>query len=200
MLKLYFAPGSIACACATALFEAGVPFEPVLIDTKAGAQLEESYLAVNPKSRVPALETQHGILTETIAILEYACPGLVPSDPWQAARMREINTYLASTAHVNHAHKMRGHRWADAQSSWDDMTAKVPETMTASAAYLESKVAGPLAIGSQITLADPYLYAVTNWLPGDGVTLSDYPKLETFRETMEGRSRVMRAKREGYFG
>ncbi|KKL87316.1 hypothetical protein LCGC14_1935950, partial [marine sediment metagenome] len=81
-------------------------------------------------------------LTETGALLEYVATrapdaSLVPTDPDAAGHMRGVMYYLASTMHVAHAHKMRGHRWADQQSSFDDMTAKVPQTMAECAAYIE---------------------------------------------------------------
>ena len=39
-----------------------------------------------------------------------------------AAHMRGVMYYLASTMHVAHAHKMRGSRWADQTSSFEDMS------------------------------------------------------------------------------
>ena len=142
MLKLYWAPGTIAGATAILLEEGHVHWESVKLDFAAGEQRGDEYLAINPKGRVPALATPGGIITETGAILEYlaatAVPGFVPADPLQAARMREVMYYCAATMHVNHAHKLRGSRWAKEQSSLDDMKAMVPETMTASAAYVET--------------------------------------------------------------
>ena len=143
MLKLYFAKGTIASAVAIALNEAGADYQAIRIDFGTGEQTMEAYSAINPKGRVPALQTNQGILTETSAILDYIAAlyptaGLVPDDPFQAAQMRSMMTYLASTAHVNHAHGMRGTRWADKPASWEDMKQKVTETMTASAAYIET--------------------------------------------------------------
>ena len=197
MLKLHYAPNTIAIASVVALNETGHEYELVRVDFASGEQTKAAYHQVNPKGRVPALETEHGILTETIAILEYIGPALVPDDPWRAAKMREMMTYIASTAHVNHAHKMRGHRWADREDSWADMTAKVPETMAASAAYIEANIAGPFLLGDDLSLADPYLYAVMLWLEGDGVTVSDFPKIGAFLDAMEARASVIKAREDG---
>ncbi|MEM9436418.1 MAG: glutathione S-transferase family protein [Pseudomonadota bacterium] len=197
MLTLHYAPGTISVASAIALNEAGVAHDLIRVDFASAEQTKPAYLAINPKGRVPALETPHGILTETIAVLEFAAPGLIPSDPWEAAKMREIMTYIASTAHVNHAHKKRGHRWADNAESHADMTAKVPETMTAAADYLESKVAGPFTLGDTLTLADAYLYPIVSWLPADGVSLDGYPKLAAFKAAMEARPSVLKARADG---
>jgi glutathione S-transferase len=195
-MKLYYAKGTIAIATAIALHEAGLDFEPVRLDFRAGEQTGPEYQAINPKGRVPALVTEQGILTETGAILDYIADiapaaGLRPSDPYQAAKMREAMYYLASTMHVNHAHKMRGHRWADQQSSFDDMKAKSVQTMTDSATYVDNHVLkGPFVLGETFSLADPYLYVACNWLEGDGVSVADFPRIVAFIEAMRGRTSV----------
>ncbi|MEM6479205.1 MAG: glutathione S-transferase family protein, partial [Pseudomonadota bacterium] len=195
--RLYLAPGTIAVASAIALNETGAAYEAAHVDFGSAEQTKAAYHGINPKGRVPALETPSGILTETIAILEFVAPGLIPDDPWSAARMREVMTYIATTAHVNHAHKMRGHRWADRPESWADMTAKVPETMAASAAYIETKITGPFTLGENFSLADPYLFIWALWLEGDAVDVRAFPKLKRFIEIMERRPSVIRAREEG---
>lgn len=195
-MKLYYARGTIAIAVAIALHEAGLEFEPVRLDFKAGEQTQPRYHAVNPKGRVPALVTESGILTETAAILEHIADlapaaGLRPTDPFEAAKMREAMCYLASTMHVNHAHRARGHRWADEESSLADMKAKAVETMTASAAHVENHMLkGPYVLGEAVSLADPYLYVACSWLPGDGVDMAAYPKITAFVEAMRTRASV----------
>jgi len=204
MLKLYYAPNTIAVAAALALEEGGVHYEPVKVDFSKSEQQSAAYLATNPKGRVPSLATPQGVITEVGAVLEYigdtAVPALKPKDAFQAAQMRELMFYLASTMHVNHAHKMRGHRWADQESSWADMTAKVPETMAASAAYVETKLAGPFLFGNEPSLADCYLFAITSWLEGDGVALADYPKVSTFQSAMSERPSVAALQAKGIVG
>jgi len=195
-MKLYYARGTIAIATAIALHEAGLEFEPVRLDFKAGEQTRPDYHAINPKGRVPALVTDQGILTETAAILDYVADlapsaGLCPSDPWQAARMREAMCYLASTMHVNHAHRARGHRWANEASSLEDMKAKAVETMTASAVHVETHMLkGPYVLGEAFSLSDPYLYVACSWLRGDGVDMAAFPKIRAFVEAMRARASV----------
>ncbi len=203
MLKLYCAPTTISTCVVTTLNE-GVHWEPIHVDVRGGEQTRPDYHKINPKGRVPVLVTPEGVLTETGAILEYigetALPRLVPADPLHRARMREVMYYLASTMHVNHAHNRRGSRWANDQSSLDDMTAKVPETMAASSAYIESVIEGPFLFGPEPTLADFYLYTIATWLAGDGVDIADYPKFAGFKAAMEERASVQKARSDGYFG
>lgn len=204
MLKLYFSPGTIAVAVAITLEEAGLAYEPVKVDFAAAEQTKPAYLALNPKGRVPALLTGDGtILTETGALLDYIAAlapqsGLVPDDPLLAAHMRGVMYYIASTMHVAHAHKMRGHRWADQQSSFDDMTAKVPQTMAACAEYVQSDcLRGDFVTGDTLSLADPYLFVVCNWLQGDGVAVSDFPRIADFLTRMEARASVKAVRERG---
>ena len=200
-MKLFVAPNTISLASAIALEEAGVEHELHFIDFAAQGQQAPDYLAINPKGRVPALVLDTGtILTETGAILDFIAahdPRLMPADPVHAAQARSVMYYLASTMHVNHAPRMRGHRWADQEASWADMPAKVPQTMTDSARYIEENaLAGPFVLGAHICIADFYLFTVCTWLPGDGVDLAPFPRIRAFMAEMETRHsvEVMRAK------
>ncbi len=203
MLRLFYAPGTIAVATAITLHEAGLDFEPVLVDFPSGEQTKPDYHKLNPKGRVPALVTDHGTLTETGALLEYIAAitpqtGLVPSDPFQAAKMREVMYYLASTVHVNHAHKMRGQRWANDETSWADMTAKVAQNMTDCCTHIEACcLAGPFVLGEQISLADPWLFTISTWLAGDGVDLSQFGGLRAFMQEMDARPSVQATRAAG---
>ena len=117
MLRLYYAPGTCALATHIALEEAGAPYEAVLVDFRSQSQRSPEYLAINPKGRVPALVTESGTLTETPALLCFVAQSfpdadLTPfADPFALAQVQEFNTYLCSTVHVAHAHRMRGTRW-----------------------------------------------------------------------------------------
>jgi len=202
-MQLYYAPRTISVAVAIALEEAGLEYEAVKLDFAGGEQTKPAYKQINPKGRVPALVVDGGILTETGALLEFVAAkapeaGLVPTDPVLAARMREVMFYLASTMHVNHAHKLRGHRWADRKSSWKDMKDKVAQTMTASCTYISSNgLRGPFVLGEAFSLADAYLFVVCSWLEGDGVDVSVFPKIVAFREAMEARPSVQAVRAAG---
>ena len=196
-MKLFYAPNTISAATVIAMEEVGLSCDLQKVDFTAAEQTKPAYHAVNPKGRVPALVTDQGTLTETIAILEYVAPALIPKDPWRAAKMRELMTYLATTMHVNHAHGMRGHRWADSAESHSDMLSKVPQTMAESAQYVDGMIEGPFVLGDQISLADPYLYTVCTWLAGDGVDISQTPTLAMFFDAMESRPSVIAVREKG---
>jgi glutathione S-transferase len=199
MLKLFYGPNSCAKATHIALEEAGADYEAVRLDLVAGDQRKPEFLKVNPKARVPALVTDRGVLTENPAILAYIAQThpakqLAPlDDAYAFARMQAFNAYLCATVHVAHAHRMRGYRWADEQSSFDDMKRKVPETVAACFALIEQDMLeGPWVMGAQFTVADPYLFTLSSWMEGDGVDPKRFPKVLDHRNRMAERPSVQR--------
>ena len=196
MLKLYTAPGTCALASHITLEEAGAPYSAEPLNFKNSQQTSADYLKINPKGRVPALVTDHGVLTETPAILAFIAQSfpkanLAPQDAFAFAQVQSINSYLCSTVHVAHAHKGRGYRWATEETSFADMKRKIPETMAACFALIERDILkGPWVMGEQYTICDPYLYTVAGWLEGDGVDLGKLPKVAAHRKRMEQRPAV----------
>ena len=197
MYKLYYAPGTCALASHIALEEVGAPYSAERLNFKNNQQNSADYLKINPKGRVPTLVTDSGVLTETPAILAFIAQSfpqakLAPHDnPMAFAQVQSINSYLCSTVHVAHAHKMRGYRWATEETSFADMKRKIPETMAACFALIErDMLRGPWVMGEQYTICDPYLYTIAGWLEGDGVDMAKLPKVVAHRKRMEARPAV----------
>ena len=200
MLELYYAPGTCALASHIALVEAGADYRLTRINLRTDEQRKPGYLAVNPKARVPALRTEQGVLTETPAILAYVAQrfpaaGLAPlADPFEFARAQSFNSYLCSTVHVAHSHRVRGYRWADDAAAFEAMRRKVPESVGACFELIEQAyLAGPWVMGASYTICDPYLFTLTQWLPGDGVAIERFPKVQAHHAAMRERQAVQRA-------
>lgn len=191
MLTLYFAPGTCALAAHIALEQAGADYQLQRVDFKSTQQRSPEYLALNPKGRVPALVTEHGVLTETPAILLYIAQrfpqaNLAPlDDPWALAQLNSFCSYLCSTVHVSHAHGRRGARWADDPAAIEAMKAKVPQTVGDGFAMIETELfKGPWVMGERYSIADPYLYTLATWMEGDGVDPARFPKVTEHRRRM----------------
>jgi len=200
MLKLLSAPGTCALASHIALADAGVEYELVLLDFANDEQRKREYLAINPKGRVPALITDHGVLTETPAILAYIAQTLPNArlaplnDAFAFARVQAFNSYLCSTVHVAHAHRRRGTRWADDPAAIKAMRDKVPETVGACFELIEREMfAGPWVMGDAYTICDPYLFTLTQWLEGDEVDVTRFPKVNDHFNRMSARPSVIKA-------
>ncbi len=199
MLKLFYSPNTCALASHIALQEAGADYEAVRLDFRANEQRKPEYLAINPKGRVPALATDRGILTETPAILAFIAQSfpkarLAPlDDPFAFARAQAFNSYLCSTVHVAHAHRLRGPRWVDAgdAAAIAAMQKKVPQSVGECFELIEREMfAGPWVMGDGYTICDPYLFTVARWLEGDGVDSARFPKVRDHRQRMSERPAV----------
>ncbi len=199
-LTLFYAPNSCALASHIALEEARADYAPRRVDFGAAEQTKPDYLAINPKARVPALQTARGILTETPAILAFIAQSfpeaaLAPlSDAFAFAQLQAFNAYLCATVHVAHAHRMRGYRWADDPAAIAAMQKKVPETVGACFELIEREMfRGPWAMGKAYTIADPYLFTIAQWLEADGVDLRPIPRVLDHRSRMRERPTVRKA-------
>lgn len=200
MFTLYYAPHTCALASHIALEEAGAVYETVRISFASEDQKKPGYLKINPKARVPSLVTGKGILTETPAILAFIAQSypqakLAPvGDPFEFARVQAFNSYLCSTVHVAHAHRMRGYRWVDDEAAIKAMQRKVPQSVGEAFGLIEREMlAGPWVMGDAYTICDAYLFTLAQWLEADGVDLAKIPRVIDHRQRMAARPAVRKA-------
>ena len=78
------------------LLEKGLPFDEQLVMTRSK---DEAVLSASPLGKVPFLRTEHGSLCESQVIVDYLeaaypNPPLVPADPFAAAKVRELTTFI----------------------------------------------------------------------------------------------------------
>lgn len=94
-MKLYYHPVSttsrpILQFCA----EAGIAYEPVVVDLMSGEHLKEPYVSFNPNHMVPVIDDEGFVLTESSAILKYLAEKhrspAYPTDLQQRARVNEM--------------------------------------------------------------------------------------------------------------
>ena len=79
-----------------ALLEKGIPFQEQYVAT---GSKDEAVLSCSPLGKVPFIRTEQGSLCESQAILDYLEalqpePRLLPADPWAAAKVRELTTFI----------------------------------------------------------------------------------------------------------
>lgn len=202
MLNLFYAPHTCALASHIALEDAGADYTATRISFATADQRKPDYLAINPKGRVPALVTDRGVLTETPAMLAYIAQSypaarLAPlEDAYLFAQVQAFNSYLASTVHISHAHRMRGYRWVDGDNAEAiaAMQRKVPHSVFEGFELIENgMLAGPWVMGETYTICDPYLFTLAQWLEADGVNVARLPRVADHRKRMADRPAVQRA-------
>jgi glutathione S-transferase len=79
-----------------ALLEKGVPFEEAHAPTRSA---DPAHRAASPLGKVPFLTTPQGTLCESQVIVDwieaaFPQPPLLPADPFEAAKVREITTFI----------------------------------------------------------------------------------------------------------
>ena len=96
--------------------------------------------------------------------------------------------------HINHAHRMRGHRWADDPAAHRAMQDKVPQSVGECYRLIEDEMfQGPYVMGDRCTISDFYLFTLAQWMDGDGVDMAALPKLHGHFQRMAERPSVVRA-------
>ena len=104
-LRLWVSPGACSLAPHAALEESGLEFELMVVDiTKPPYGFPEKYQHINPKKRIPILEYDDQIITETTAIMT-ATSQLAPEkhlfgkSNLEVVRTYEWLNWLSGTVH-----------------------------------------------------------------------------------------------------
>ncbi|MCG9760838.1 MULTISPECIES: maleylacetoacetate isomerase [Pseudoalteromonas] len=104
-MKLYtYFRSSAAYRVRIALNLKGLDHELVPVNLLKSEQNGEAYLSKNGQGLLPALETEHGVLAQSLAILEWleetqSGQALLPQDPWQKAQVRNFCYAIACDIH-----------------------------------------------------------------------------------------------------
>jgi len=207
-MKLFYSPGACSLGIHIILEEIGKPFELSLVALKEGAQYKPDYLAVNPKSKVPALDRGDGrALTEFPVIAWWLAKsnpeaGLLPTDFEGETRCLEMLDYVAGTIHPQGF--TRQFRAANFTPREEDLPKVVEQGKTLAAKYFDmlekTWTGGTFALPSGYSVADCALFFVEYWATRrSGMTLP--PRLAAHLAAMLARPAVQRAlAREGLAG
>lgn len=166
MLRLYdYWRSSAAYRVRIGLELKGATFESVSVNIAPGKdeQLQDAYRARNPQMRVPALETEQGVLTQSLAILDwlddtYPDPPLLPADPWQRAQARAFALTIATDIHplnnLSPLARLRSQFGADEAAIADWYVHWIRTGFDALETQLGSRPQSAYLFGDQPTLAD----------------------------------------------
>lgn len=103
MYILHYAPDNASLIIRLALEEAALPYRVALVDRRIRAQDSAAYLRVNPSGLIPTLETPHGPIFETGAILLWLSDthglGPAPDAPDRGDFLKWL-FFISNTAHA----------------------------------------------------------------------------------------------------
>ncbi|WP_298234691.1 glutathione transferase GstA [uncultured Azohydromonas sp.] len=199
-MKLYYSPGACSLSPHIVLHEAGLPCDLVLASTKTHKLPDGTdYYTLNPKGSVPLLELDNGErLTEGPAIVQYLADQvpdrkLAPAFGTMARyRLIEWLNFITSELH-------KGFGAFFMPGMPDEAKALYRNRLRQRLQYVDEQLAGKsYLMGDDFTVADAYLFTVTNWTVPTQVDISDLANLQAFRERMLARPSVQAAmKHEG---
>jgi glutathione S-transferase len=199
-MKLYFSPGACSLAPHIVLNESGLPFTLVKADLRAH-KLEDGsdYYQTTSKGQVPLLEFDNGErLSEGPAITQYIADQvpakkLAPANgTMERYRVQEWLNFVTSELH-----KGLGGLFNPAMP--DDGKAVIRAKATSKLQWVDERLEGKqYLMGDAFTIADAYLFTVTNWTGHTGIDISGMKNLSAFQARMAARPAVQAAlKAEG---
>jgi glutathione S-transferase len=194
-MKLYYSPGACSLSPHIVLRETGLAFDLVLASTKTKKLADGTdYLLINPKGQVPLLELDNGErLTEGPAIVQYLADqvpasGLAPA-PGSLARYRlmEWLNFITSELHKGFSPLFNPAMPEEAKAVF---RARIADRLK----WVDSQLAGKdHLLGGGFTVADAYLFTVTNWCAPTGIDIAGLSHLNALRDRVRARPTVQAA-------
>lgn len=199
-MKLYFSPGACSLSPHIVLHEAGLPFEKVRADTKTKIMDGGGdYKTVNPLGYVPALQLDDGtIITEGPAIVQYIADKVPakklapPNGTMERTKLQSWLNFVTSELH-------KGFSPLFNPSMPDEAKKIFRDRLATRFAHLDKHFAGnDYLMGKDFSVADAYLFVVSNWASRVDVDLSPFANVLAYRKRVGARPAVQAAmKAEG---
>lgn len=197
-MKLYFAPGACSLSPHIVLHEAGIAAETEKVDlgskkTASGAD----FLKINPKGYVPTLQLDDGtLLTEGPAIVQYLADQrpaakLAPENgTLPRYQLQELLNFISTEIHKSYSPLFKPNSTPEMKQAFIELLQRrydVVEETLGKHQYIA---------GDQFTVADAYLFTVTNWSRVVKVDLfSNRPNLAAYMQRVAERPAVQSAMR-----
>lgn len=199
-MKLYYSPGACSLSPHIALHEAGLAFTPVLASTKSHKlQDGTDFYTINPLGYVPVLELDDGTrLREGPVIVQYIADQaplkmLAPQNgSLQRYRLQEWLNFISTEIH-------KGFTPLFKPNTPDDYKPIARDNLLQRLTWVDSQLADKqYLMGDHFTVADAYLFTVSNWTAPTKLDISGLSNLAAYRERVAARPAVQAAmKAEG---
>jgi glutathione S-transferase len=188
-MKLYYSPGACSLSPHIVARELGLDLTLEKVDTKTKqTETGRDFLKVNPKGYVPALELASGeVLSEGTAIVQYLADRkpeakLAPANgTFERARLQEALGYISTELHKTYTPLF-------SPTTPDEVKQERKEYLRKRYDLIEQTLAKqPYLLGDEFTVADAYLFAVTNWAGYVDLDLSQFKALNAFQQRVASR-------------
>ena len=199
-MKLYYSAGACSLAAHIALEEAGLKYEAISAPTKTKLLPDGSdYRQVNPLGYVPYLVLDDGqALRECAIVCQYVADQapakkLIPACGSMARYQLQMwMHFIATELHKGFSPLFNPAMPDEAKKI---SLARLQDRLK----FVDDELAGKTYLmGTDFTVADGYLFTVTNWAKPMAIDLSPYPNLLAWRERVAARPAVQAAmKAEG---
>lgn len=197
-MKLYTSPGACSLADHIALQWTGAPFEAQVVTRDERKQPD--FLALNPAGAVPVLQNGDWVLTQNAAILNYI------ADKFPAAKLggdgtpesrAETNRWLAFLNSDVHPafHPLFGSNAALGGEADAKSKELAKQKLRGLFQRADAQLAGKDWLTGSRSIADPYLFVVTQWAKKTGVDLSGLDNLAAFDARMASDAGVQAAQK-----
>jgi len=194
-MKPYFSPGTCSLSAHIALIEAGIAFEPVLASTKTHKLPDGTdFYTLNPLGYVPLLELDDGtLLREGQVIVQYIADqaplkNLAPANGTMPRyRLQEWLAFIGTELHKNFGPLFGSAMPAEGKAIFKD---KLKNRFS----YVDGQLAGKqFVMGDHFTVADCYLFTVTNWAKPVGLDIAEFANLAAWHARVAERPAVKEA-------
>ena len=199
-MKLYYSPGACSLSPHIVLNEAGLPFEKVKVDTKTKSMDGGGdFKTINPLGYVPALQIDDGtIITEGPAIVQYIADKVPdkklapPNGTMERTKLQIWLNFVTSEVHKSFSPLFNPAMPEEAKKIFR-------ERLAARFAHLDKHLASnEYLMGKAFSVADAYLFVVSNWASRVDVDLSPCANVLAYRKRIGARPAVQAAlKAEG---
>ena len=193
-MKLYFSPFACSMSPHIVAAELGIDLALEKVDlaskkTAGGAD----FTAINPKGYIPALQLDNGeLLTEGPAIVQFLADKkpeaklVPPAGTIERVRVQEMLGYINSELHKTFTPLFN-------PKTLPEVRAEREEYLRKRLGFIDKQLAGKSYLfGDQFTVADAYLFTVTNWTNFVKLDISQFANLTAFQARVAARPAVQK--------
>ena len=194
-MKLYYSPGACSLSPHIVLQESGLPYEAIAAPTKTHQLADGTdYYTINPLGYVPFLVLDDGrTLREGAVIVQYVADQvpdkklIPPAGSFERYQVQEWLNFIGTELHKGFSPFFGG-------AASDEYKAAMKERLLKRLAFVNEQLAGrDYLMGAQFSVADAYLFTITNWAPHVGMDLSHLQNLVACRQRIAARPAVVAA-------